>query len=234
MSTGAASILDGGDLAEVVAGALTEETDLSYLLKVDRDPLIIDLAAVTRINSCGVREWLDFVRQFEESGRRFILRRCAPVIVIQINLIYNFVGQSGVVESILAPYLCTSCGAESMHLQMLDALRSAETIDSVRPCLTCGGSARFADVPELYLSFLNVVLRYIGAGLEGRKAEMQRRYQGAGLGLFMVFSSINKLIFNLQLYRRCEIIAVFDVRSGLRSRREGGRSLHFFVVGSSP
>ena len=135
-------------------GPLSEETDLSHLLEGAGSPLILDMSGVTRVNSCGVRTWLEFVRALEDGGRSLVLRRCPPHIVLQVNLIYDFVGTKGTIESIFAPYLCDACGAETHHLVDLSTLTGPEQLPLERPCGECGSVASFADVPKLYLSFL--------------------------------------------------------------------------------
>lgn len=75
------------------------------------------------------------------------------------------------------------------------------------------------------------IVRYIGSGLMQQKGRMEEKAHGAGLGLFMVFSSINQLVFNVERKKRSEIIAGFYVREGLRGFREAGQSLNFFFTG---
>ena len=109
----------------VVSGEITEETDFGPILDVTGGVILIDLAGVSRINSCGVREWLNFVAALQARGRRLVLERCAPVIVTQLNTIYNFTG-GGHVRSVLGPYYCASCDREENHLIDLATTRDVE------------------------------------------------------------------------------------------------------------
>src|SRR5688572_3056912 len=95
----------GGTTRVVVSGEITEETDFGPILEVDGGTVRVDLGGVSRINSCGVREWLNFVTALKATGRKLILERCAPVIVTQLNTIYNFTA-GGTVRSVLGPYYC--------------------------------------------------------------------------------------------------------------------------------
>lgn len=145
----------GAEGGAALVGSLTEETDLSFLLEGNANPVVVDLGNVSRVNSCGVREWLEFIRNLEGQGRHVVLKRCAPSVVLQINLIYDFVGSEGTVESIFAPYLCPACGSESCHLISLDGFGNPDELLGERPCPQCRVLSSFADVPELYLSFIS-------------------------------------------------------------------------------
>ena len=53
---------DGGGTARVaLVGDINESATLSPLVELPQSNLVIDLAGVSRINSCGVREWIAFV-----------------------------------------------------------------------------------------------------------------------------------------------------------------------------
>ncbi len=94
----------------------------------------------------------------------------------------------------------------------------------------CDGKYLFLSVEDSFgLLERETIMRYIGSGLLKQKGHMEEKAYGAGLGLFMVFSSINQLTFNIERGRRCEIIAGFYIREGLRGFREAGQSLNFFI-----
>ena len=90
-----------GDVSYVkLAGVIDEDNELSDL--VDRIPsgmAVIDLGEIERINSCGVRDWVNWLSKLEHNGTRSVLVECSPAIVAQINLVNNFTG-SGVVKSV--------------------------------------------------------------------------------------------------------------------------------------
>src|SRR2546430_1170150 len=106
-----------GEARVVLSGAITENSDFSKVLAQTPPKVTIDLEHVDRINSCGVREWINFVNDLGKGGKRFALDRCSPAIVNQLNLISNFRG-GGEVRSVLAPYFCSKCNRE--HHRVLD------------------------------------------------------------------------------------------------------------------
>lgn len=134
-------------------GAITEESDFEVLTSLDGSgELSFDLSGIERINSCGVREWIHFVRRLGDARQSFELVRCSPAIVRQLNMITNFRGP-GLVKSVMLPYFCTTCRHE--HLTSLDIQADVEPeIADELPCPKCGGVMEFDDLPSTYVSFL--------------------------------------------------------------------------------
>ena len=112
-----ASVQHRGDVSYVkLAGVIDEDNELGDL--VDRIPTgtaVIDLGEIERINSCGVRDWVNWLSKLESNGTRSVLVECSPAIVAQINLVNNFTG-SGVVKSFYVPYFCPECDEEKVLL----------------------------------------------------------------------------------------------------------------------
>ena len=136
----------------VLSGAITEDADLRALASLDgAGALSFDLAGVDQINSCGVREWIHFVRRLAEADRSFEMVHCSPAIVRQLNTIANFRG-TGRVRSVMLPYYCASCRGEVLRPMDLTPGASREIVDEL-PCPTCGGTMEFDDRPSTYVSF---------------------------------------------------------------------------------
>ncbi len=112
-----ASVQQRGDMSYVkLGGVIDEDNELGDL--VDRIPAgtaVIDLGEIERINSCGVRDWVNWLTKLEGNGARSVLVECSPAIVAQINLVNNFTG-SGVVKSFYVPYFCPECDEEKVLL----------------------------------------------------------------------------------------------------------------------
>lgn len=142
-----------GDVTQVaLKGDITELADFSGLLPKLSGDLVLDLADVQRINSCGLREWLSFVRALERTVKHFSLERCSVPVVAQLNMISAFQG-GGDVRSVYAPYFCVNCNEE--HHRLITVDESAPTQLSLPfPCPKCGASMEFDDLPDHFLSFL--------------------------------------------------------------------------------
>ncbi|MDY0001703.1 MAG: hypothetical protein RBU30_10440, partial [Polyangia bacterium] len=87
-----------------LSGVIDEDNELAALTeRVGSGTTVIDLAEIERINSCGVRDWVNWLGKSEKKGADIIMVECSPAIVAQINLVNNFVGK-GAVKSFYAPY----------------------------------------------------------------------------------------------------------------------------------
>jgi hypothetical protein len=59
--------------------------------------------------------------------------------------------------------------------------------------------------------------------------QIDQKPGGAGLGLYMMFTSVTQLVFNVAPGRRTEVIALFYIRSESRGFKRSGRSLNVFI-----
>lgn len=138
-----------------LGGVIDEDNDLSALApEVGPGPVVIDLADVERINSCGVRDWVNWLARLEKQGGQPVLVECSPSIVAQVNLVNNFTG-SGVVRSFYAPYFCPKCDREKVLL--IDAAAASGQPRYRAPtcrCEECDGPMDFDDMEDSYFAFL--------------------------------------------------------------------------------
>jgi len=134
-----------------LSGHLNETADLTPLTKLP-GPLTIDLSDLDRINSIGVRMWLNFVHACEAAGLSLTFERCSPAIVGQISMITNFMGARSKVKSILVPYLCTACKAED--LQLLE-LSPGAALKPTLPCPKCQAPMVIDELVETYTELLH-------------------------------------------------------------------------------
>lgn len=89
-----------------VAGDITEACGFE-LGELPSGPVRMDMSGVRTINSSGVREWISFV------GRRGIVPtyvNCAPAVVMQFNMVEEFLEGGAIVESILVPAFSPKAG----------------------------------------------------------------------------------------------------------------------------
>jgi hypothetical protein len=133
-------------------GEIDENADFVELRRRLRGPVAFQLAEVRRINSCGVREWVNFVRDLPHVTE-LSFSHCSPAIVTQLNMIYNFRGAAKI-RSFYAPYVCEACGYEEEKLVEVPAGRQLRDPLPSFACSLCGAAMEFDDLPERYLSFL--------------------------------------------------------------------------------
>lgn len=113
----------------------------------------LDVGGLRRINSLGVRAWVDFMRTLGE--RPVTFRRCSPSFVEQMNTVSDFRGHARVV-SFLAPYVCESSGTTFFEELTVGKDVSADNFEGIgrRSCKECPEPLVFDDLPERYLQFL--------------------------------------------------------------------------------
>jgi hypothetical protein len=142
-------VADGGVVE--LGGEIDERTDFAPVSTRLTGHAVLDLSRIRRINSQGVRTWIDFLR--DAPVRTLVFRRCSPAVITQVNMIANFRGPA-TIESFLAPYVCERCESELEHLiDVAEYRRGAGGVPRVA-CPACGAAMAFDDVPERYFSFL--------------------------------------------------------------------------------
>lgn len=114
----------------------------------------LDVAGVRRINSLGVRAWIDFMRTLDK--RTVTLLRCSPSFVDQLNMVSDFRGHARI-SSFLAPYVCESSGNVFFEELTVGKDVTAGNFAGIdrRSCGECPEPLVFDDLPERYLQFLS-------------------------------------------------------------------------------
>src|SRR5689334_7611784 len=142
---------DGVSTLKLV-GVVDEDNELVSLEnKLTGGPLVLDLSEIDRINSCGVRDWVNWLGRIEKNGARPVFISCSPAIVAQINLVHNFTA-GGIVKSFYAPYYCPRCEKEKLlRLETRDLLTLAPiTTAPTCRCDECDVPMEFDDMEESY------------------------------------------------------------------------------------
>jgi len=145
-----------GDVSYVkLGGVIDEDNELSELVeKIPNGTAVIDLGEVERINSCGVRDWVNWLSKLETNGTRSVLVECSPAIVAQINLVNNFTG-NGVVKSFYVPYFCPECDEEKVLLVEATDMGPPPHEPPTCRCDECDLVMDFDDMPDSYFAFLS-------------------------------------------------------------------------------
>jgi len=155
-TAGPALVFEAAERGSVVmaqlVGVINEDNSLEERLTSTRGKgVLIDLASVERINSCGVRDWIRFAQRLEAAGNALYLFRCSPVVVAQINMVRNFCGDKGQVVSFQAPYFCPNCDEE--RTETFPSEKMSQGTSPSATCPTCKGPMEFDDLPDLYFAF---------------------------------------------------------------------------------
>jgi hypothetical protein len=143
-----------------------------------RGMVVMDLSAIERISSYGVREWMEMNSAIVERGdvARVYLARCSEAVVTQLAMIRGFAGPARVV-SFQVPFLCRSCGHDFPHV--LDSERDAAQILRGRitdvPCPRCGGASQFDD----HVNYFAGIIPHLGQPIPPLVRVMLDRLEGA-------------------------------------------------------
>jgi len=133
-------------------GVIDEFADLSFFGRM-HGKTYVDLAGIRRINSFGVRIWVDAVRQVTE-GTELHFVNCSPPMLEQVNMVQHFFG-SGIMDSFQAPMICEECDELMTVTENVDDVRARGGRLDEHACPTCGKPMLLDDLPEQYLAFLS-------------------------------------------------------------------------------
>ncbi len=105
----------GDELVIRLAGHIDEDATFNDLGLAGAGKITLELEGVSAINSCGIREWIKWVRTAPETAK-IVYKKCPKVIVDQINMVAGFLPSNAKVESFFVPYYSDASGAEKMIL----------------------------------------------------------------------------------------------------------------------
>jgi hypothetical protein len=142
---------NGEDLV-TIAGVIDENADLSPLTRLGGKPVRIHMRGVRRINSFGVRAWMDAIRQIPTSSPIRIVH-APPPVVDQCNMVNGFSGH-GRLESFYAPMTCAECDEQVDQLFETAASRANGGRLPATPCHRFGRNMEVDDLEEQYLLFV--------------------------------------------------------------------------------
>jgi tRNA A-37 threonylcarbamoyl transferase component Bud32 len=130
-------------------GEINETCDLQSIFQRS-GKVTLDLAGVLRINSIGIRAWLEASRA-RSPALDLALERCSLAIVNQLNMIPAMLEDMRV-ASFYAPYICERC-----DLAVMELLRTSELPRQLPPqpqCGQCGAALTFDGLVDEYFCFL--------------------------------------------------------------------------------
>ncbi len=136
-------------------GILDEDNLLANLLsQIQGRLLLIDMAEIDRINSCGVRDWVNWLNQIQALGVAVILLRCSPSVVSQANMVTNFAADA-FIHSFFAPYVHPDTGDEQNVLLFTEDIRQNLPIRAPKIFNEDGEELEFDEFEESYFAFVS-------------------------------------------------------------------------------
>lgn len=143
----------GNVLSVEVEGTIDEFTKFDEITGAPGSELKIRCAGINRINSVGIKLWINHFAKLKNSKIKVTLIDCSTALVEQMNMIVNF-AEGMIVESVMVPFSCQKCKSESLISYRVDDLKKLEFEIPEIKCPQCSGPAIFDDLPEEYFDFL--------------------------------------------------------------------------------
>ncbi len=133
-----------------ISGQIDEDAELESMHIEGHTKIVFNLENVTMINSCGIRDWVEFQKNIADDTK-IIYRNCPQVIIEQLNIIKGFIKEGGVIESFYAPYYDEKSDKEIKILITPD-----EVIDGKAPVKKNaeGDELDFDEIELQYFNFL--------------------------------------------------------------------------------
>lgn len=104
------SAKEGAKLKLKMGGTIDEDADFSQIAIAGNPEIDINLQSLKSINSCGIREWIQWIGQ--AAGAKITFSECPKVIVDQINMVDGFLPANAKVMSFYVPYYNDDSGSE--------------------------------------------------------------------------------------------------------------------------
>ncbi|MBM4303659.1 MAG: hypothetical protein FJ112_04970 [Deltaproteobacteria bacterium] len=123
-------------------GIIDENADFSSLLKLKGQNISFDFKDVSSINSCGIRTWVNFMKELTGTPIEFV--ECPPLVVRQMNMVPSFLG-SAVVTSVYIPYVCDECDHEQQQKISIQDYKSGLKIAQTITCEKCSSNTMELD-----------------------------------------------------------------------------------------
>jgi hypothetical protein len=144
---------DSGDFLEIsISGSIDEDIHLDKIKVASGKPNHVHLDGVSLINSTGIRQWITWIKNFE--NEKWVFFGCPPVFVNQLNMIDSFIPKGSKVESFYIPYYSDETDEEKRLLMLRadwekDPKHFPQQLDSE-------GNEMVLDVlPDKYFKFLS-------------------------------------------------------------------------------
>lgn len=136
-----------------ISGAIDEDVEFSTFAISGANQLVLNLAGIKSINSCGIREWIKWLSQ--AGNAKIEYHNCPKIIVDQINMVDGFLPSSGQVMSFFVPYYNEASGEEKSVLFKFGSEFTKTGLSTVKSILDSAGNEMEMDVIEAkYFKFL--------------------------------------------------------------------------------
>ncbi|MCB9025773.1 MAG: hypothetical protein H6625_05615 [Bdellovibrionaceae bacterium] len=111
-----AELINNGSVSILkLEGHIDEDANLETIPKSKAQEIEIDFQKIVAINSCGIREWIKWLKSIPPNVKVFYIN-CPKIIVDQVNMVAGFIPDNGKIKSFYVPYYAESSDSEKMVL----------------------------------------------------------------------------------------------------------------------
>ncbi len=143
----------GNEPRVALVGDINELSDFNTI-PIEGSELHLDGYEVARINSVGVKKWIQFFDRLQSRNIKVFFYRVSTALMGQFNFIRNF-GCGGSVVSVIVPFQCTHCGHLSLEEMQKDGVLEFHATPQLLDCKKCGEKTlQFDDDIDSYFKFL--------------------------------------------------------------------------------
>jgi anti-anti-sigma regulatory factor len=140
-----------------LVGSVDDQANLEAAIGALPEPpyeMHVNCSQIDRINSVGVKGWIKYFQKIQEKRIPIFFYDCAPPIVQQMNLVFNF-ACGGKIVSLKLPFSCDNCEHNYVQSITVQALKQINYNIPNQKCPKCGEQeAAFDDIPKMYFKFL--------------------------------------------------------------------------------
>jgi len=146
-----------GFLALRLDGVIDEHNGLAQIGAAlgGGDTLLVDLGGIKRLNSVGVRDWVNWLRATRTKFREIVLFDCPAPVMNEVNFVKNF-AEGAYITTFAAPLFCARCQKEESRI--LDTLRIRNGSGGIAPpsfaCERSDCENALDDDEETYFGFV--------------------------------------------------------------------------------
>src|SRR4051812_32727417 len=146
---------NGNESTIFLEGEIDERANMVEIFNRMGKNVRLNLKLVTRINSQGVKHWIQFFRNAAETGVKLKYVECSPPITHFLPMFIRL-GAGNEVESVYAPFTCLKCNQYSEHLIKTVDFSAVKPQITGRKCEACTGELEMAELSQDYFAFLCV------------------------------------------------------------------------------
>lgn len=133
---------------------------LEFIQTLSGKPNLVkfDLSAVSRINSCGIREWLLFMQRIQSRFPCAFTKANENFIEVAASAPTVFGKQGTPLDEIEAPYFCAACSRRFMiYVKASSCYKDGAAVVPKLDCPQCKAALEFDGLEDEYFEFLKHV-----------------------------------------------------------------------------